>query len=296
MDTHNPIPSAQYVPSPDQTAVSHNRWYAIFIVGGITAPIVAALVTVLGPFLLQWWNAPPVHPEPVKRAFAAELLDESARVFYALRDVRKVLVNEGVDAARPFEAKFKAALETWYQRLSSRQSKALAMFGTKVSDTLLLKQNRNLVVDRCMVLVRRNDLTGDGDCTTRLKYQVKQLTAVQDAINNGGPIPVTDPKVIIPTDFTTSVRVANSLLERMFDCRRPLPARPANPKDEPDTEPNTNAARSANNTIAIAEAGCDNRRDLQYALNLRVNRVGLLHEQLTDLLAPQPASNGAAQP
>lgn len=270
------------------------------LVGG-AATVVAALVAVLGPPLLRMLTPTPpapVYPETAKRAFATELLDESARVFYTLRDVRKVLVNEGPDAARPFEIKFKAALETWYQRLSSRQNQAVAMFDDKVSAALLLAQNRNLVVDHCMVLVRRSDATNNGDCATRLKYQVKQLTAVQDAINNGTPIPAADPKVIIPADFTTSVRVANSLLERMFDCRGPVPldAPTTERVVESDAQPDANDMLAANGPVATAETGCRNRQDLQYALNLRVNRVGLLHEQLRDLLAPHPAVDGAAQP
>ena len=199
------------------------------------------------------------HDEVAK--LDARILDQTSKVERTLRKARKLLVTQGYAQAAEAKHLFAVERDRWLDDRVALRAQVRSMYGDRVANLLADRDGRNLVLDKCYVLVERGDAKRGTSCGSRLKNEVEVLTARQDALNEGKSYELARTGVVLPGDFTTNLMVANSLLERVADCKAP------------------------EQTARAILRRCPNVIDLQHALNLRVNVLGTLQEGLEDQLA-----------
>ena len=192
------------------------------------------------------------------------VLNKTSDIEVKLRKARKLLVNGGFDAAATARLQYRAALDGWYSSRATLVYKSEASFGQPFALLLDAPANMNLVVDRCGVAVNRDDPHRGQNCAVRLDREVEVLTAKQDAANHLKDIPL-DHTRVAPVDFTSSLRLANSLFERVVDCKKPAGGADGKPQPAPADR-------------------CIDLKNLQYALNLRVNLLGMSQAAIAQAL------------
>ncbi|OJX87849.1 MAG: hypothetical protein BGP00_00025 [Novosphingobium sp. 63-713] len=260
------IPKSEKAPaSPEAKQAPGGLSTQLIIV--ITTGIVG-LVTGLGTL---WFNH--YHEAENARAQAGqrlrkEILDKSTDVTLALRATRKILVNDGFEAAVSSRVPYDKAVRLWYKSRADLLDRAQTGFGPSFALLIDAPSGRNIVTDRCGVVVRRDDPARGKDCTARLEREVALLTARQDAVNAERPALVAEGKVLIPGDFTSSLRIANTLVDRVSDCKKSYKG-------------------PAAKLHAPVATRCPNLRTLQFALNLRVNLLGIRQDEIAKALHAQ---------
>lgn len=204
------------------------------------------------------------HDEAAK--LNARILDQTSKVVRTLRKARKLLVTQGYKQAAEAKRLFAVERDLWMDERVALRAQVRSIYGDGTANLLADRAGRNLVLDRCYVLVERGDPSRGTRCGSRLKNEVDVLTARQDALNEDKSYDLARSGVVVPGDFTTNLTFANNLLERVADCKAP-----AGPEQSAQ---------------AILRR-CPNLQDLQHALNLRVNVLGTVQEALEDQLVQQ---------
>lgn len=196
------------------------------------------------------------------------VLDDTSLVTNNLRRARKMLVNQGYNAALIAKADYSNARTRWNNEQIKMRAQIRSLYDQGTADLIYSRSSNNIIVDRCHVVVARDSDVRSVNCAARLRNEVDSLTARQDALNSGKEYQPNDSSVIIPHDFTTNLRLANALLESVASCKKPH-------------------ADKADISFAVAAKRCPDIKYLQYALNLRVNLVGMSQQALEDALAEQ---------
>jgi hypothetical protein len=157
------------------------------------------------------------------------------------------------------------SVKLWYRTRADLLDRAQTSFGAEFALLIDAPGGRNIITDRCGVVVVRDDPMRGKDCAARLGREVAALDARQVAINHEKPLPVGGYSPLIPGDFTTSLRIANTLLDRVSDCKKVY----------------TGLAAKLHAPVATR---CPTLKNLQYALNSRVNLVGMKQGAITAAL------------
>lgn len=257
------VPQPENAPASSDTKPAPNGLSTQLIV--VIATGMAGLITGLGTLVFNHYHEKENARNQAAQALRKDVLNKSSDVTLALRETRKILVNDGFEAAASSRGQYDKTVKAWYKSRADLLDRAQTAFGPEFALLIDAPGGKNIITDRCGVVVRRDDPARGKNCSTRLENEVALLTARQDAINAGRPAPIDENSVLIPGDFTTSLRIANTLVDRISACKKIYTGPAAKPQASPATR-------------------CPNLRTLQFALNLRVNLLGIRQDAVAKAL------------
>ena len=175
---------------PDEPATQSKLFSPDFKKGLLVAAI-PALITLAGGTGFAIHKS--VEDRTDKHSVSAEMLSDkilsnSAAIAAGLRKARKLLVNQGYQAAQPAMTQFDKVRSTWDVAEPRLRVQGRRIGGEALADLIYKRANKNLIVDRCGVVVERRDPTRGTSCFGpfgRLHREVNALTRRQDAHNAG---------------------------------------------------------------------------------------------------------------
>lgn len=269
MRQKNGVSRSRTAPQPGQlraaTKVRQKQRRRSRQIGGMIIIAMVALVGGIGTWLFTLHSEQEISRHQASQHLRSAILEATASVAQRLPAIQQLAVDHRHFADAEAGKDFRHAVKAWEDGETDRLDRAQSIFGPDFALLLDAPSGANLAIDRCGVLALRSDPAYDRDCDGRLKREIAVLSAREAAGNKGQPFPLEGSDVIIPGDFTTSLRAVAALLDHVSGCWKAHPAK-------------------VGRALPTSPVACSDLRRLQSALAFRINLLTDRRETMTKAL------------